>query len=79
LLWSQGPHGVVAGNPATLHRLRLPAPLIAAFLELRWWRYAPNNCRASTHQPSPAVEHCDFASPICRHTSPARFARTADG
>ncbi len=35
------PYGVVAGNPATLHRLRLPASLIAAFLELHWWRYAP--------------------------------------
>jgi acetyltransferase-like isoleucine patch superfamily enzyme len=35
------PYGVVAGNPAILHRLRLPAPLIAALLELRWWRYAP--------------------------------------
>src|SRR5262249_2033378 len=31
------PFGVVAGNPATLHRLRLTAPLIAALLELGWW------------------------------------------
>jgi acetyltransferase-like isoleucine patch superfamily enzyme len=52
------PHyGVVAGNPATLHRLRLPAPLIAAFLELRWWRYAPWQLQGiDFSQPSPAVE-----------------------
>lgn len=35
------PFGVVAGNPATLKKMRLPPQLIAAFLELQWWKFAP--------------------------------------
>lgn len=35
------PFGIVAGNPAILHRLRLAPDLVAAFLRLRWWRFAP--------------------------------------
>lgn len=35
------PYGVVAGNPASLLRMRLPPDLIAAFLRLQWWRFAP--------------------------------------
>ncbi len=50
------PYGVVAGNPATLLRLRLPASLIAACLELRWWRYAPWQLQGiDFSQPSLAV------------------------
>lgn len=35
------PYMVVAGNPARIVRARLPPHLIAAFLELKWWRFAP--------------------------------------
>jgi acetyltransferase-like isoleucine patch superfamily enzyme len=35
------PYAVVAGNPAQIKRLRLPAPVISPMLRLAWWRYAP--------------------------------------
>ncbi len=35
------PYGIVAGNPAVLHRMRLEPDLVAAFLRLRWWQFAP--------------------------------------
>jgi acetyltransferase-like isoleucine patch superfamily enzyme len=35
------PYGVVAGNPATLRRMRLPPMIVARLLQLEWWRYAP--------------------------------------
>ena len=35
------PYAVVAGNPATIRKFRLPPQQIAALLRLRWWRYAP--------------------------------------
>lgn len=35
------PYGVVAGNPATLRRFRLPTRIIERLLELRWWEFAP--------------------------------------
>lgn len=35
------PYGIAAGNPATLQRMRLEPDLVASFLRLRWWRYAP--------------------------------------
>ena len=35
------PYGVVAGNPATLRRMRLPTSQAARLLDLAWWRYAP--------------------------------------
>ena len=35
------PYGIVAGNPAVLRRMRLAPDLVANFLRLRWWRFAP--------------------------------------
>ena len=35
------PYGIVAGNPATLQRIRLAPDLVACFLRLQWWRFAP--------------------------------------
>jgi len=35
------PYGIVAGNPATLKRIRLSSESAAAMLELQWWRFAP--------------------------------------
>ena len=35
------PYAVVAGNPATIRKLRVPPQLISPLLRLRWWRYAP--------------------------------------
>ena len=35
------PFGIVAGNPATLKRMRLPEAQAQDLLERRWWRYAP--------------------------------------
>jgi acetyltransferase-like isoleucine patch superfamily enzyme len=35
------PYAVVAGNPAVIKRMRLPAELITPMLRCKWWRYAP--------------------------------------
>ncbi|MGC8469593.1 MAG: CatB-related O-acetyltransferase [Acetobacteraceae bacterium] len=35
------PYGVVAGNPATLKRIRLAPKVVAAMLDVQWWRFAP--------------------------------------
>jgi acetyltransferase-like isoleucine patch superfamily enzyme len=35
------PYGVVAGNPATLKRFRVPPHWISPMLRIKWWRYAP--------------------------------------
>ena len=35
------PYAVVAGNPAQIKRLRMPAQFVGAMLNQRWWRYAP--------------------------------------
>jgi acetyltransferase-like isoleucine patch superfamily enzyme len=35
------PYAVVAGNPATIRRMRLPATQVADLLRTAWWRYAP--------------------------------------
>jgi acetyltransferase-like isoleucine patch superfamily enzyme len=35
------PYAVVAGNPATIRKLRVPPQFISPLLRLRWWRYAP--------------------------------------
>jgi hypothetical protein len=32
---------VVAGNPATIRKLRVPPQFISPLLRFRWWRYAP--------------------------------------
>ena len=32
---------IVAGNPAVMKRLRLPAQLISPMLRCKWWRFAP--------------------------------------
>ncbi|MDP4026063.1 CatB-related O-acetyltransferase [Methylobacterium sp. NEAU 140] len=34
------PYAVVDGSPALVREMRLPDPLIARFLALRWWRFA---------------------------------------
>lgn len=34
------PYAVVAGNPATIKKFRLPPHLIGPLLGLQWWRYA---------------------------------------
>jgi virginiamycin A acetyltransferase len=36
------PYAIVFGQPAQIQRYRLPEALIGRFLELEWWRYAPN-------------------------------------
>lgn len=35
------PYAVVAGNPATIKRMRLPADLITPMVRCKWWRFAP--------------------------------------
>jgi acetyltransferase-like isoleucine patch superfamily enzyme len=35
------PYAVVAGNPATIKKFRVPLHLIGPLLSLRWWRFAP--------------------------------------
>lgn len=35
------PYAIVAGNPATVKRMRLPPAIAAQLLELKWWRFAP--------------------------------------
>lgn len=35
------PYAIVAGNPATLKRIRVSPRAVAAMLELQWWRFAP--------------------------------------
>jgi chloramphenicol O-acetyltransferase type B len=35
------PYTVVAGNPATIRRMRLPPSLISLLLKCRWWQFAP--------------------------------------
>jgi acetyltransferase-like isoleucine patch superfamily enzyme len=34
------PYAVVAGNPATIKKMRLPEQIVDKMLNLRWWRYA---------------------------------------
>jgi hypothetical protein len=35
------PYAVVAGNPASIRRMRLPAVTAGRLLETEWWRFAP--------------------------------------
>ncbi len=35
------PYAIVAGNPAVIKRMRVPAALISPLLRSRWWRFAP--------------------------------------
>jgi acetyltransferase-like isoleucine patch superfamily enzyme len=35
------PYAVVAGNPASIRKFRVPPRLIAPLLEIAWWRFAP--------------------------------------
>lgn len=35
------PYAVVAGNPAVIKKMRLPAELISPMLDCGWWRFAP--------------------------------------
>ena len=35
------PYAVVAGNPATIRRMRLPPLIVAGLIKSQWWRYAP--------------------------------------
>lgn len=35
------PYGIVAGNPATIRRMRLPPALAAQLRDTAWWRFAP--------------------------------------
>jgi acetyltransferase-like isoleucine patch superfamily enzyme len=35
------PYAVVAGNPATIRRFRIPAELVSPMLGSKWWRFAP--------------------------------------
>lgn len=35
------PYAVVVGNPARVVKFRVPEDLIAEFLRIRWWRFAP--------------------------------------
>jgi acetyltransferase-like isoleucine patch superfamily enzyme len=35
------PYAVVAGNPATIKKFKVPLQLIGQLLELAWWRFAP--------------------------------------
>ena len=34
------PYAVVAGNPATIKKFRIPPHQIGTLLQLEWWRYA---------------------------------------
>jgi len=36
------PYAIVAGQPARILRYRVPEALAARFLDLQWWRYAPD-------------------------------------
>lgn len=54
------PYGIVAGNPATLKRMRLPPAIVADFLRLRWWRFAPWQLAAVDFtDPARAVEQLE--------------------
>lgn len=35
------PYAMVAGNPAVIKKMRVPAEFVSHLLHLRWWRYAP--------------------------------------
>jgi acetyltransferase-like isoleucine patch superfamily enzyme len=35
------PYAVVAGNPATIRKFRVPPQFIGPLLRLKWWRFAP--------------------------------------
>jgi len=35
------PYAVVAGNPATIRRMRLSPAVVAGLLKVQWWRFAP--------------------------------------
>ncbi len=35
------PYAVVAGNPAVIKKMRVPADMITPLLRSRWWQYAP--------------------------------------
>ncbi len=50
------PYGIVAGNPATLRRMRLAPVIVAKLLQLAWWRYAPwQLCEIDFANPERAV------------------------
>lgn len=51
------PYMIVAGNPAKILKPRFPEKLIAAFLDLRWWRFAlPHMRDIPFNEPALALE-----------------------
>ena len=62
------PYGVVAGNPATLRRMRHPPLVVAKLLELAWWQYAPWQL-VGVNMANPALA-IDQLSALAGHTAP---------
>jgi acetyltransferase-like isoleucine patch superfamily enzyme len=60
------PYTVVAGNPATLRKMRLPPTLISPMLKSRWWRFAPWQ-----------LQHLDPSAPQKFITGVAKMTDTA--
>lgn len=64
------PYAVVAGNPATVRKLRLPEPLAARMLASEWWRFAP--WQLDHLDPSDPAAFCDgVAALTAAGTEPA--------
>lgn len=60
------PYTVVAGNPATMRKMRLPPTLISPMIKSRWWRFAPWQ-----------LQHLDPSAPQKFLTGVAKMADTA--
>lgn len=62
------PYTVVAGNPATIKRMRLPPSLISLLLKCRWWRFAP--WQIDHLDPSNVLEFCKGINSMLPHVDP---------
>ena len=68
------PYGIVAGNPATLIRMRLPPVVAAELLQSAWWRYAPwQLCDVDFSVPEKAVEQLALTTPHLEPYAPGSF------
>jgi chloramphenicol O-acetyltransferase type B len=62
------PYAVVAGNPATLKRMRLPPSFISLMLKCRWWQFAP--WQMDHLDPSDVLEFCRGVNTMLKDAAP---------
>jgi acetyltransferase-like isoleucine patch superfamily enzyme len=72
------PYAVVAGNPATIKKFKVPLQLIGPLLELAWWRFAPwQLTEVDVTRPAVAVKALTRLVPTWQPYTPATISLRA--